>query len=52
MKNFEIMVVDDDPAILKLIDSALSTMGYRVTKISDRSEEPLNCWLKRRFDLM
>ena len=51
MKNFEIMVVDDDPAILKLIDSALSTMGYRVTKISD-PQRALKLLAEKRFDLI
>jgi DNA-binding NtrC family response regulator len=51
MASVEIMVVDDDTAILKLFDTALSQMGYVVTVTADPSEA-LQILKKKRFDLV
>ena len=51
MASVEIMIVDDDAAILKVFDTALSQMGYVVTVTADPSEA-LQILNEKRFDLV
>jgi len=51
VKSFGILVVDDDRSLLKLIDSALSKMGYQVTA-TESPEKALDLLHEKRFDLV
>ena len=51
MQRLEILVVDDDVAILKLLHRALSKLGYGVTT-TESAEAALDLLAEKRFDLI
>jgi PAS domain S-box-containing protein len=51
VQRLEILVVDDDTAFLKLLDLALSKMGYRVTT-KESAQAALDLLDEERFDLI
>ena len=51
MQRLEILVVDDDITILRLLDRALSKLGYGVTT-TERAEVALDLLAEKRFDLV
>ena len=51
MQHIEILVVDDDFSILKLLDRALSKLGYGVTT-TESAEAALDLLAEKRFDLI
>jgi CheY-like chemotaxis protein len=47
-----ILLVEDDPNVLQLIDSQLRSLGYEVTAVSDAHKAGQELQAGRRFDLM
>ncbi len=51
MKTYEILLVDDDDAILRLISRALEKLGYRV-ETAGSGNDAIDALVKTRFDLV
>lgn len=51
MSSLNVLIVDDDPNILRLLDSALSKIGYQVYK-SESGEEALRILESSKIDLI
>ena len=51
MKNYEILLVDDDPNILEVVASALGHRGYQVTRASS-GQAAIDALRMKGFDLV
>ena len=51
MRNYEILLVDDDPLILKTIGLYLEKQGYLVTKV-ESGEDAVEKISSKKFDMV
>jgi DNA-binding NtrC family response regulator len=51
MQDFEILFVDDDRAILELVNEYLSELGYRI-RVTDNGTKALNLIQEQHFDIV